>query len=726
VSDPFAVRLAGLAAMTLAATGPVACARFTGQKAATAAAPSAIPVKVAEGCSDKQRGEWQFVRDHQDGVRARGKDEWEWVGVTAATDGFHDWAPLDRVKTTICGTLAHFKTFEPNRQHFLLASLPELPEHDWNIFIKPTPTTVFAERFTLATQLMERGRQGDLMKCPGPDDPCFEAELTAPAALRQANVAKEWLSVFRRGQPICVYGPWVGDGGHGYRPEIHPAERVWWRAGDRLMLVFAQDASQRFGNHRHFRWRGDKEEGWQPWARHGLEGAFRVAVDLPASSAEPAAIRIEQLLEGNTRSVKEAVPGDVREVSQHDLEFDFQRDGTSVRKLKVSLGVGPDSDRLALALDNLGVLPVDLCQQGGSIRGFLQIRHRIGQRQEDGEGFDVLEVSAEPPRILGKASTPPPGPARPPADLRVHVEVTAREHGDQPLGGASDALLDALLRAAAASVPGSPGAPSAEAQLTDADVARVSGRKPAQLPLGRTGGFSVSAQPHYDGPRGDRINRAFEKGRREEFQRLLQAANAPMPARVAWKWDLRDFTERSDEHDGVEVPESELSITCRERRLQDDTCEVLLPPRLADHVLRLVATATIETADGASRQMRQAPERAGAAEGELLENQRVRLASHFVLADSRPDADTVLTWLSLSYEQPRILTLAKEDNEPLADVGLDEYRRSYRARMLRQGLILSTIDHRITVDELTQFVRMTREFGTLPPLGPARAPVTAK
>jgi hypothetical protein len=721
VSKPLAMRLALLAAVMLAATGTVACARFTRQGAAAAAAPPPIPVAVADGCSDEQRGEWQFVRDHQDGVRARGKDEWEWVGVTAATDGFHDWAPLDRVKTTVCGTLAHFKTFEPNRQHFLLASLPELPEHDWNIFIKPTPSTVFAERFSLATQLMERGRQGDLMKCPGPDDPCFEAELTAPGALREANVAKEWLSVFRRGQPICVYGPWVGDGGHGYRPEIHPAERIWWRAGDRLMLVFAQDASQRFGNHRHFRWRGKKEKYWQPWARHGLEGAFRVAVDLPASSTEPATIRVEQLLEGNTRSVKEPVSGDVREVSRHDLEFDLRRGGSSVRKLKVSLGVGLDSNRLELALDNLGVRPVELCQEGSSIRGFLQIRHRIGRRQEDGEGFDVLEMSAEPPRILGQASARPPGPARPPADLRVHVEVTAREHGDQPIGGPSDALLDALLRAAAASLPG------AEAQLTDSDVARVSGRKPAQLPLGRTGGFSVSAQPHYDGPRGDRINRAFEKKRWEEFQRLLHAADAPVPARVAWEWDLRDFTERSDERDGVKVADGELSITCRKRRLRDDTCEVMLPARLADHVLRLVATATIlETAAGASRQMRQAPEKPGAAEGEPLENQRLRLASHFVLADSRADADTVLSWLSLSYEQPRIPGLAQTDNEPVADIGLDEYRRSYRARMLRQGLILSTVDHRITVDELTQFVRMTREFGTLPPLGPAHAPPTAK
>src|SRR5262249_23926849 len=67
------------------------------------------------------------------------------------------------------------------------------------------------------------------------------------------------------GKDVCVYGPWVTDGNHGHRPEIHPAELIWWRQqreipreglfttdGDRILsldylhVAIQQDASNRF------------------------------------------------------------------------------------------------------------------------------------------------------------------------------------------------------------------------------------------------------------------------------------------------------------------------------------------------------------------------------------------------------------------------------------------------------------------------------------------------
>ena len=73
--------------------------------------------------------------------------------LTAATDGFHDWAPFDDFKTTICGALGIFGTFEPNRQKEFLRFLPEIPEHDWNVILIPTARSIFDERFQLARRL---------------------------------------------------------------------------------------------------------------------------------------------------------------------------------------------------------------------------------------------------------------------------------------------------------------------------------------------------------------------------------------------------------------------------------------------------------------------------------------------------------------------------------------------------------------------------------------------
>ncbi|HEU0106604.1 MAG TPA: hypothetical protein VFT38_10555, partial [Vicinamibacteria bacterium] len=53
---------------------------------------------------------------------------------------------------------------------------------------------------------------------------------------------------------------------------------------------------------------------------------------------------------------------------------------------------------------------------------------------------------------------------------------------------------------------------------------------------------------------------------------------------------------------------------------------------------------------------------------------------------------------------------------PVDFADLGPHRRSYHARMLRHGLVLATVDQRITLDELRQFVEMAQLFAHLPPL----------
>ena len=148
--------------------------------AEAAAPPATGRAATAIGtCDGRQLGEWQFVAREQMRVQARGRSGNDWVGLTAATDGFHDWAPFDDFKTTICGALGIFGTFEPTREKEFLRFLPEIPEHDWNVILIPTARSIFDERFRLARRLMERGHEGDLVSCQG--TPCFEAEVTPRA-----------------------------------------------------------------------------------------------------------------------------------------------------------------------------------------------------------------------------------------------------------------------------------------------------------------------------------------------------------------------------------------------------------------------------------------------------------------------------------------------------------------------------------------------------------------
>jgi hypothetical protein len=643
--------------------------------------------------------------------------------VTAATDGFHDWAPLDDYKTTICGQLATFGIFEPTRERKILQFLPEIPEHDWNIIIIPTRRSVFDERFKLATKLMERGRQGDLLSCFDRDNPCFEAEVTPQRNLLRANTAGRWLSACRTGQRICVFGPWVGDGGHGFRPEIHPAERIWWRGeDDRLRLLFVQDASQRFGDRRQFQWRwGQTERGnWRPWAGPGLQGEFRVAFQ--AERGSTVSLAIEQLLDTNTRTTG-------RSAGNHRL-FPLKEGGQDFADVKVDLGLGSRSDRLELDLSKLDVSikPTDVCRrQNGKVQGYVTIHDKTGYGYQEGEGFDAFEVTlpaipeeSEPETVKHLDSEPAA------ESLHASVLVTAQEERTAVAAGALRArLLDDLLSAAFLKrLPfGEPPAP--EVQQTEARERMAVAR--TDVVIGFTRRFRVTARPHYDGPRGERLEGAIRRARRLDLARLLEAAPAPVPYRVKWDVEVRDAAT------GARLPDDRVTRTCkRPRLLVDDDCVLELPPRAEggppDRVLHLSAKATLVKRDDdpiPSVTLVGAESAAAAVGGDKPAEQEIRLASHFIRATERDSAEKVLAWLEAANPSSGNIVAAgsppKGERPPDQETrpnqrDLDSYRQRYHARMLRHGVALATTDGRVTVDELAQFVDMAAAFGDLPPL----------
>jgi hypothetical protein len=654
-------------------------------------------------CDARQIGEWQFVAREQMRVQARGRSGNDWVGLTAATDGFHDWAPFDDFKTTICGALGIFGTFEPNREKEFLRFLPEIPEHDWNVILIPTARSIFDERFRLARRLMERGHEGDLVSCGG--TPCFEAEITPQGRLLKANAAGGWLTACRRGQTLCTFGPWIGDGGHGYRPEIHPAERIWWRDGERLKLLAVQDASQRFRDHRQFQWADTREPSrWHPWAAPSMQGEFRVAFEAAAGAPAPVEFVVEQMLDANVRGVTPPVPA-------ADMQYAFTHEGNDVGRVRVRLGLGATSERLELALSTLDIGPDDVCLRpdGRTLQGYLRLHDVIGYRHEEGEGFNTFEVV--PPPLLDPALAEAADPACPActasarddAQNRLHVAVliVAREEQVDPSTTTSETVLADLLRAATEKPDPQPVlARAAREKENAADIVVQSARR-----------FRLSVRPHYDGPRGERLEAAVNKGNRDGFLKLLAAAGAPVPETVHWDVHIRNFTQGTAEEPGRCLPDGDPHL------LVGDECVIDLPAGTAPgDVLRVWAAARLLDAQGQPIPESTIVGVPGASAAAA--QQEIRLASHFIRAANVGARDRILAWLAHAFAPTGDLVKAAtaEDEVPVDLADLGPHRRSYHARMLRHGLVLAGVDQRITLDELRQFVEMAQLYANLPPL----------
>ncbi len=79
---------------------------------------------------------------------------------------------------------------------------------------------------------------------------------------------------------IFAFGPLVMDVNHDHKPEIHPAEQVWWRRKensiDNHYLLFSCDQSDRFDDKRDFDLSSAEETSFTPWAKRPLKGLFAI------------------------------------------------------------------------------------------------------------------------------------------------------------------------------------------------------------------------------------------------------------------------------------------------------------------------------------------------------------------------------------------------------------------------------------------------------------------
>ncbi len=150
-------------------------------------------------------------------------------------DAFYggNWYPIRTDKQNLVGTFYRF-----NVNHLG-------DENDWNIHIVPDN-----EFEILIADALDRPNK-DLNKWQENSEGRYSIEAEVTPITNAFNNA--WFNnVTGRttllNKKIGVYGPFVAESYHGYKPEIHPSEQIWWKddTGNLTTILLIADASNRF------------------------------------------------------------------------------------------------------------------------------------------------------------------------------------------------------------------------------------------------------------------------------------------------------------------------------------------------------------------------------------------------------------------------------------------------------------------------------------------------
>ena len=178
----------------------------------------------------------------------------------------------------MCGRLADFSFYDPWTSG---------DEADWNEFFVPSAPFQYLIDEPLARNQGDSDdwhRQRVIVNGQPQNRLAVEAEITPDEHFYE----NPWVSAASKdsalvGSDLCTYGPWVIDTGHNDRPEIHPSELHWWRAGAFTYMLNMQDDSNRFDNRDDYDL-GLEPDSWREWSQFPRTGEFSVAVALSASS----------------------------------------------------------------------------------------------------------------------------------------------------------------------------------------------------------------------------------------------------------------------------------------------------------------------------------------------------------------------------------------------------------------------------------------------------------
>ncbi|MEO7923242.1 MAG: hypothetical protein ABIR30_06145 [Chitinophagaceae bacterium] len=223
----------------------------------------------------------------------RGKQE---IGNAAAERYNHStdlWFPIEVYKRTIGGELIEFNILD----------YPLEIDTDHNLHIVPTEDYLadFKRSIDIAIRRMDGNDplvDSDVdfgIDCSYDDFKNYKVKEMEFEIDLHKSTAKNYFakdkpesprvkSPGRKGDIVYAYGPWISDALHCFKPEIHPAEQIWWRnkinnQESFYHLILSCDQSDRFDDKDDF----DETEIIGPnrylkkiWAPRPLEGIFAI------------------------------------------------------------------------------------------------------------------------------------------------------------------------------------------------------------------------------------------------------------------------------------------------------------------------------------------------------------------------------------------------------------------------------------------------------------------
>ncbi len=316
---------------------------------------------------------WSQVAEEQLGVNAVDTQNRK-IGPNIAkrTGAGLNWYPLDRFQHVLVGEMDHYNFYDGWGA-----------EADWNLFIKPSPAFAFLLDDALPNADLE-----DVHKCERTDGFCMEAEVTPDEHYYDNPFFPKNGSSPLVGHNIGVYGPWVAEEAHGWRPEIHPSQAIWWRdpAADGSSgvdlhdyhLLVVQDDSNRFD-------RNDDFSGniVRPWSKPPIDILFRIAVRVPAGQI--LRLTVEELYERNAHAI-----GSTAVDSSLDLNPSFPM---HLGSTGLQVHMASDPRHVAVAFESFTERARFRKSEG--FRGYVSLRCRVGVGDRGGEGLLALLVREE-------------------------------------------------------------------------------------------------------------------------------------------------------------------------------------------------------------------------------------------------------------------------------------------------------------------------------------------
>lgn len=357
----------------------LACILLSGASGRAAAQGEPVNYVVAPipTCSADQVSSWTKTWNNSQGIAPHDPYS-HYVGYYSADN----WRPIDAYKQRACGTLHSYGWYDPWGD-----------EADWNLNIIPNAAYAY-----LINDVRPRVG-GGIRDCPPGTDNCMQQEITPDENFYGNPWFPTTSSSPLQNRTVCTYGPWVQDAGHKHRPEIHPAELVWWTRGlgnGPYFMMVVQDDSNRFDRTSDFS--PTPSSGWVPWSAYPRAGSFAVAFyyDITWSTGYNLCLHQHYARKVVTSLDTHSPPAyaDADDGTQHAVQLDSSTGRIAVRVTEMQPGD-----------DDVGVTFIQVCRDPSiftRIQGYIQIRTKVGVGDRGNEGYHVLSLSssASPPAPL--------------------------------------------------------------------------------------------------------------------------------------------------------------------------------------------------------------------------------------------------------------------------------------------------------------------------------------